>query len=78
MIPPIKHTCCGTPCFMEWDRDQEQYPCWGDISCVDSSLVEYEDGSNDEVRTGACQGHWWVYPSCDNTKYIKYTEKNDI
>ena len=51
MIPPIRHTCCGTPCFQEYE-DQEIYPCWGDIVCV---ACDWDEETNEEYRYGACQ-----------------------
>lgn len=73
IIPPINHTCCGTPCFQEYE-DQENYPCWGDISCVSSDFVD--DGeSYGEYRYGACEGHSDMYPTYDKSLYNRYEKK---
>lgn len=74
-IPPIKNGCCGTPCFYE-HVNPENYPCWGTITCVDTDLIELEDGGYDEYRYGACDGHCDMYPSYDETKYNKPNDGN--
>lgn len=67
-LPPIRYTCCETGCFAECLDEQDQYPCWGDISCIDSTFYEEFD---DELITTACEGHYWCYPSYDWSKYTK-------
>lgn len=69
MIPPVVHTCCHTPCFQEYE-DQENFPCWGNISCVNTELIDDGDGGFDEYRYGACQGHYDMYSDYDKSKYI--------
>lgn len=72
MLPPIVHTCCGTPCFQEYEGSQNaEYACWGNIYCIDTELVELEDGSCDEYRYGACQGHEDIYRNYDRNNYRK-------
>jgi hypothetical protein len=68
--PPTFHGCCGTPCFYETTAD-EQTPCWGQIICIDTDLVELEDGSCDEYRYGACEGHIDMYRTYDKKDYKK-------
>jgi hypothetical protein len=73
-LPPINHVCCKTPCFQEFD-DQENYPCWGNILCIYSDYTESEDGDYNEWRIGACEGHAEMYPSYDYAKYNKYIKE---
>ncbi len=67
-LPPIRHTCCRTGCFQEFE-DQENYPCWGNIVCIDTDIYVDEEGYYDEYRTAACEGHIEMYPSWDKSKY---------
>lgn len=68
-LPPIKHRCCGTPCFYEYNN--EKLPCWGDIICIDYEII-----GDDEYRTGACEEHIDMYPSYNKIKYNKYEKQN--
>lgn len=72
MIPPVVHACCGQDCFQTYD--QEERPCWGNVSCVDTDYVDDGDGGLDEYRYAVCEGHSDMYPSYDKTKYIKAPE----
>jgi hypothetical protein len=69
-FPPTYHGCCRTPCFYEYNADEET-PCWGEIICVDTGLVETDDGSYDEYRYGACEGHIEMYRTYKKSDYIK-------
>jgi len=74
MLPPIVHTCCGTPCFQEYESEQdENYACWGNIYCINCDFYETEDGSYDEYRYASCEGHEdvWRTPGWDKSKYRK-------
>jgi hypothetical protein len=70
MLPPTVHTCCGTPCFQEYE-DQVNYPCWGNIQCTDTDYIDDGDGGLDEYRYAACEAHCDMYPNYDKEKYIK-------
>lgn len=74
MIPPIIHTCCGTPCFQEYESEQDKdYICWGNIYCICSGMFEDDEGNIDEYRYGSCEGHEEVWHSStwDKSKYVK-------
>lgn len=69
-FPKPYHGCCGTPCFYESEAD-EDHPCWGEIICIECDVVELEDGSCDEYRYGACEGHIDMFRSYNKMHYNK-------